>query len=100
LARFYRDNQVADNRELKHLDEDLDYTPKEKLKCLIWSGAIKGEVHDAYSGLGAISADLCVLGDLGDLRIQSRKYIRRNEDFDELIMLLSVSGLGLSSPER
>jgi hypothetical protein len=57
---------------------------------LIWNGAIKGELYDAYSGLGAISADLCVLGDLRELRIQSWKYVTGKEDFDDLVTLLST----------
>jgi hypothetical protein len=97
MARFYRENHVADNRELKDLEENLDYTAEEKLKSLIWNGAIKGEVYDTYSGLGAISADLCVFGDLRDLGIQSWKYLSKDESFNTLIMLLSASGVGLSS---
>jgi hypothetical protein len=97
MARFYRENQGVDNRELKELEEDLSYTPEEKLKSLIWNGAIKGEVYDSYSGLGAISADLCVLGDLRDLGIQSWKYLTNDQSFDTLIMLLSAAGVGLSS---
>jgi hypothetical protein len=99
MARFYRENQGVDNRELKDLEEGLDYTVEEKLKSLIWNGAIKGEVYDAYSGLGAISADLCVLGDLRDLGIQSWKYLTKDQSFNKLIMLLSAAGVGLSSTE-
>jgi hypothetical protein len=58
MARFYRENQIGDNRELKDLEEGLNYTAEEKLKSLVRNGAIKGEVYDTYSGLGAISADL------------------------------------------
>jgi hypothetical protein len=97
MARFYRENHVADNRELKDLEENLDYTREEKLKSLIWNGAIKGEVYDGYSGLGAISADLCVLGDLRDMVIQSWKYLTKDQSFDTLIMFLSAAGIGLSS---
>jgi hypothetical protein len=99
MARFYRENQIGDNRELKDLEEDLDYTAEEKLKSLIWNGAIKGEVYDTYSGLGAILADLCVFGDLRDLGIQSWKYLTKDQSFDRLIMLLSAAGIGLSSTE-
>jgi hypothetical protein len=97
MARFYRENQIGDNRELKDLEENLDYTAEEKLKSLVWNGAIKGEVYDAYSGLGAISADICVLGDLRDLGIQSWKYLTKDQSFDTLIMFLSAAGIGLSS---
>jgi hypothetical protein len=99
MARFYRENQVGDNRELRDLEEGLDYTAEEKVKSLVWNGAIKGEVYDTYSGLGAISADLCVFGDLRDLGIQSWKYLTKDQSFDRLIMLLSAAGVGLSSTE-
>jgi hypothetical protein len=99
MARFYRENQSVDSRELKDLEEGLDYTAEEKLKSLILNGAIKGEVYDTYSGLGAISADLCVFGDLRDLGIQSWKYLTKDQSFDKLIMLLSAAGVGLSSTE-
>jgi hypothetical protein len=99
MARFYRENQIGDNRELKDLEEGLDYTAEEKLKSLIWNGAINGEVYDTYSGLGAISADLCIFGDLRDLGIQSWKYLTRDQSFNKLIMLLSAAGVGLSSTE-
>jgi hypothetical protein len=99
MARFYRENQTGDNHELRDLEEGLDYTAEEKLKSLIWDGAIKGEVYDTYSGLGAISADLCIFGDLRDLGIQSWKYLTRDQSFNKLIMLLSAAGVGLSSTE-
>jgi hypothetical protein len=67
---------------------------REKVKSFIWNGAIRGEVYDSYSGLGAISADLCILGDVRDLGIQSWKYVTDSEDFDRFIMLLSAAGLG------
>jgi hypothetical protein len=96
MARFYRENQTEDREKLKEVEEDLSYTTTEKIKSTIWNGAIKGEVYDTYSGLGAISADLCILGDLRDLGIQSWKYLVGREDFDELIMLLAAAGVGLS----
>ena len=63
----------------------------------MWNGAIKGEVYDSYSGLGAISTDLCILGDVRDLGTQSWKYVTGSEDFDRFIMLLSAAGVGLFS---
>ena len=97
MVKFCRENQDDKNQRLKELEEDLSYTAAEKMKSLVWDGAIKGEVKDAYSGLGAISSDLCIIGDLRDLGIQSWKYFTNNEDFDGLIMLLSGAGVGLSS---
>jgi hypothetical protein len=34
MVRFYRENQDGDNRELRDLEEDLDYTATEKMKSL------------------------------------------------------------------
>ena len=97
MTRFLHENQVGDNDEIKKLEKDLEYTPSEKLKSFLWEGAVKGEVHDTYSGIGAMSADLCVIGDLRDLGIQSWKCLMNNPDFDELVLLLSTVGLALSS---
>lgn len=82
---------------LAELRKSLEYSRTEKAISFLYSGAIKGEVFDAYSGLGAIAADLCVIGDIRDLGIQSWKYIIREDDFNRLIMLLSGAGVGLSS---
>ena len=97
LAKVFRESQTADNHELQELEGNLDYTTGEKAKSFVWNGAIKGEVYDSYSGLGAISADLCILGDVRDLGIQSWKYVTDSKDFDRFIMLLSAAGVGLSS---
>ena len=97
MAKVSRESQTEDDHELKELEENLEYTTGEMVKSFIWNGAIKGEVYDSYSGLGAISADLCVLGDLRDLGIQSWNYVTDSKDFDHFILLLSAAGVGLSS---
>ena len=97
MAKVFRESQTGDDHELEKLEDSLEYTTGEKVKSFIWNGAIKGEVYDSYSGLGAISADLCVLGDLRDLGIQSWNYVTSDKDFDHFILLLSVAGVGLSS---
>jgi hypothetical protein len=97
LAKVFRGSQTEDDHELEELEENLNYTTGEKAKSFLWNGVIKGEVYDSYSGLGAISADLCVLGDVRDLGIQSWNYVTDSEDFDRFIMLLSAAGVGLSS---
>lgn len=97
LAKVFKESQTGDNHELEELEENLNYTTGEKVKSFVWNGAIKGEVYDSYSGLGAISADLCILGDVRDLGIQSWNYVTDSEDFDRFIMLLSAAGVGLSS---
>ena len=97
LARFFQDNQTDDKQKFIELEKDLKYTTSEKLKSLIYNGAIKGEVYDTYSGAGAIAADLCVIGDIRDFGIQSYKYLNDEKDFDGLVMLLSTSGIALSA---
>jgi len=97
LAQFYRENQIGDHKKFAQIEKSLEYTPSEKIKSFAWNGALKGEVYDTYSGLGAISADLFVLGDLRDLGIQCWKYITDSENFDGLVTLLSAAGIGLSS---
>jgi len=97
LAKVFRESQAGEDHELEEIEGNLEYTTGEKVTSFIWNGAIKGQVFDSYSGLGAISADLCVMGDLRDLGIQSWNYMTDSEDFDRFIMLLSAAGVGLSS---
>ena len=97
LARFYKENQINDQREFAQIEKDLEYTVAEKITSFAWDGAIKGEVHDTYSGLGAISADLCVIGDIRDLAIQCYKHLTGSQDFDGFVTVLSAAGIGLSS---
>ena len=97
LARFFQDSQTDDIQKFTELEKEMEYTRSEKLKSLLYNGAIKGEVFDTYSGAGAIAADLCVIGDIRDFGIQSLKYLNDEEDFDGLVMILSTSGIGLSA---
>ena len=97
LARFYRKNHLEDQKKFANLEKQLQYTTAEKIKSFIWNGAIKGQVYDSYSGMGAITADLFVLGDIRDLGIQSWKYFTGAKDFDGLITILSAAGIGLST---
>ncbi|MFC1817026.1 hypothetical protein ACFL0M_14070, partial [Thermodesulfobacteriota bacterium] len=97
LARFLRDNRIGDVKRLEKLEKDLAYTIPEKVKSITYNGVIKGEVYDSYSGLGAIAADLFVIGDIRDLGIQSWKYLTNDPGYDKLVMLLSAAGIGLSS---
>jgi len=97
MVHLFSKSQSNDKERLKELEEKLEYTTFEKIKSFTWNGVIKGEVYDTVSGIGALSADLCVFGDIRDLGIQSWKYLTNREDFDELVMILSAAGLGLSS---
>jgi hypothetical protein len=93
LATFYRENKIIDANTIAEFEKNLKYTTAEKLKSLIWYGAIKGQVYDTPSALGAISIDLCVVGDIRDLGIQSWKYLTGGHDFDKSITLLSAAGI-------
>ena len=95
LASFFKESQ-PDNPEYARLEEELDYSVLEKLKSAIWNGMIKGEVFDTPSGLGAISADLTLFGDLRDLVIQGWKFITGDPDLDKATALLSGAGVALT----
>jgi hypothetical protein len=70
LTRFFKENQIVDKDKFAEIEKDLEYTAAEKIKSFVWNGAIHGQVYDSYSGMGAISTDLCVIGDIRDLGIQ------------------------------
>jgi hypothetical protein len=82
LAHFFRENQTADQGKLTKIENELEYTPTEKIKSFVWNGVVKGEAFNAYSALGAISTDLCIIGDTRDLGIQCWKYLTGGQDFD------------------
>ena len=95
LAQFYEENDTIEPLKLKELKDDLEYTSIEKIKSFT-KGAIKGEVNDTYSGIGAISSDLTLYGDIRDLGIQSWRYLR-NKKTDVIIAVLSGLGIILSA---
>jgi len=97
LTRFFKENQIAGQDKFDQIEKALEYTAAEKLKSFIWNGAIRGQVYDSYSGLGALSADLCVIGDIRDLGIQGWKYLSGGQDFDGFVTILSAAGIGLST---
>jgi len=97
IARFFKENQINDQRQFAQIEKDLEYTAAEKIKSFIWNGAIRGQVYDSVSGMGAISADLCVIGDIRDLGIQCLIYLTDGQDFDGFVTILSAAGIGLSS---
>ena len=97
LARFFKANQITDQDKIAKIEKALEYSAAEKITSFAWGGAIRGQVHDSYSGIGAISADLCVVGDIRDLGIQSWKYLTGGQDFDGFVTILSAAGIGLSS---
>lgn len=97
LVRFFKENQLGDQDKFARIEKALEYTAGEKIKSFVWDGSIRGQVYDLYSGMGAISADLCVLGEIRDLGIQGWKYLTDSDDFDRFIFILSAAGIGLST---
>ena len=97
LIKTFGDSNSVDQDELKKLEKDLEYTTPEKIKSVVWNGALKGEVYDKYSGLGAISGDFVIFGDIRDIGVQSWHYLIDRENFDGIVMLLACAGIGLSS---
>jgi hypothetical protein len=96
LVEFVKENQPDNIEEVKRIEEDLKYTSSEKAGSFI-KGAVKGEVYDTFSGLGAVSSDLCVYGDIRDLGINSWRYFKSDENFDLTVMVLSGIGVVLST---
>ena len=99
MTRFFIESGDGDAEKLRNLEKQIEYTLPEKAKSFLWDGAVKGEVYDSFSGLGAIASDLCVFGDVRDLSIQGWRYLWDDPDFDKLILILSATGIGLSSTE-
>jgi len=97
MAILFQESEDADASDISELAKDLEYSTSEKIKSFTWNGIIKGEVFDSYSGFGAISADMCIVGDIRDIGIQTFKYMTNDPEFDRLIAILSVAGIGLSS---
>ncbi len=95
MVQFYEENDTIEPLKLKELKGELEYTVFEKLKSFT-KGAIKGEVNDTFSGIGAISSDLTLYGDIRDLGIQSWRYLR-NKKTDVIIAVLSGLGIILSA---
>ena len=61
LATFFKQNERTESTKLSAIEKDLQYSPAEKIEAFVWDGAITGQVYDSYSGLGAISSDLCLI---------------------------------------
>jgi hypothetical protein len=95
LVQFYEENKTIDPQKLEELKADLEYTSFEKLKSFT-RGAIKGEIKDTYSGIGAISSDLTLYGDIRDLGIQTFRYLK-DEKTDAVVAALSGIGIILSA---
>jgi len=97
MTKFYRNSQTRNQEKLTAIENNLEYTAIEKIKSIVWDGFIIGQVHDTYSGIGAISSDLCLYGDVRDLGNQGWKHLTEADDFDGVVASFSAAGIGLSS---
>jgi len=94
LVQFYEENKTIDPQKLKEIKADLEYTVVEKFKSIV-NGAITGRVYDTFSGIGAITSDFLIWGDIRDLGIQTWKFLK-NEKTDVIVAVLSGVGIFLS----
>jgi len=94
LIQFYEDNETVDLDKLEEFKVDFEYTIAEKIKSTA-DGAFTGRVYDTYSGIGAVSSDLTLYGDIRDLGIQFWKYLN-DEKTDSIVAALSGAGIVLS----
>jgi hypothetical protein len=94
-ARFGLDNHLGDEEELKQIQGRATYTTAEKIRDIFWTGAVKGDVENVYSGMGTLAADLLIIGDVRDLTIQAIKGMK-GEEVDKIVAGLSAVGVGTS----
>lgn len=61
----------------------------------LWDGAMTGRPDSAVGMVGAIATDLTTVGDVRDIIIEGGAYLQ-DEDYDPLILGLSVAGLAIT----
>lgn len=93
---FGLENRLGDPERLTNLKSRYEYTSAEKLRDLFYTGALKGQVTNVYSGLGAIGADLTLLGDLRDLTIQGVRKLQ-GQEVDNVVTALSAFGVAATA---
>ena len=92
LAETFKGKTERNNNELAKIEKQLEYDTIEKFKSALWNGATKGEVYDHYSGLGSMTADMCLWGYIRDLAIEGYDFITRDSSNENAMMLLSGTG--------
>lgn len=97
LVQFLKENHIYTWDELSKLEEDVIYGPLEMAKSVVWDGAIKGQVNDTYSGIGAQTADFCLYSDIRDVTIQTWNLLFDQKDFDGVVGVLSGAGIAFST---
>ena len=95
LVKTFKNSEENVRGELTEIEKQLEYGTFEKIKSALWNGVTKGEVYDHYSGLGAITADMCLWGDIRDLVIEGYKIIYMDSNHEKQVVI--ISGTGVSS---
>ena len=95
LVKIFKNSEENVQGELTEIEKQLEYGNFEKIKSAIWNGVTKGEVYDHYSGLGAITADMCLWGEIRDLVIEGYKIIYVDSNHEKQMVI--ISGAGVSS---
>ena len=95
LVKKFKNSAENVRGELTKIEKQLEYGTFEKFKSAIWNGVTKGEVYDHYSGLGAITADICLWGEIRDLVIEGYKIIYMDSNHEKQMVI--ISGTGVSS---
>jgi len=97
LVNFLKENQTHSTDELSKLEKEVAYSLLERAKAFVWDGAIKGQVNDTYSGIGALASDFCLFGDIRDITIQTFNLLFDQDNFDGVVGVLSGAGIAFST---
>ena len=88
LVKTFKNSEENVRGELTEIEKQLEYGTFEKIKSAIWNGVTKGEVYDHYSGLGAITADMCLWGEIRDLVIEGYKIIYMDSNHEKQVVII------------
>ena len=97
LVNFLKENKTYNVDELSSIEKEVGYSPLERVKEFVWDGAIKGNVNDTFSGIGALAADFCLYGDIRDIAKQTWNLLFDQKNFDGVVGVLSGAGIALSA---
>ena len=97
LVNFLKENQTHETDDLPKIEKEVAYSPLERAKAFVWDGAVKGNVNDTYSGIGALAADFCLYGDIRDITKQTWNLLFDQDNFDGVIGVLSGAGIAFST---
>ena len=97
LVNFLKETQSYGSYDLHKIEKEVAYSPLERAKAFVWDGAVKGNVNDTYSGIGALAADFCVYGDIRDITKETWNLLFDQDNFDGVVGVLSGAGIALST---